>query len=86
MNELDIICKCGHYLKEHNIDCCGKTNIEKGIICDLNFHCVCLADIDEKCWCKCGCSCTRKNSCQCSKYRADNLTHVEQLAKQKGLA
>lgn len=45
----DLMCKCGHSLGNHNLTCCNRTNLEKNIICDYNFHCVCLVKVDEKC-------------------------------------
>jgi len=60
MNELDIICKCGHTKKEHRMDYTSGTQ-------------GCRIYIEEFKW------------CGCYNYHPDNLLHIEQLAKRKGL-
>lgn len=58
MNELDIICKCGHEKELH------------------------LAMFKE------GCNFSNSGfyrDCRCTKYIADNLTYIQDLAQKKGL-
>jgi hypothetical protein len=59
MNELDILCRCGHAKKEH---------LDDGIFSD------CLVTYKAQ-----------KEDCGCMKYVPDNLSYIEDLAKERKL-
>jgi hypothetical protein len=72
MNELDIICKCGHNENLHFDNAIVSGCYGQDGFCIRNK----LFITGEIKW---------VNKCYCEGYKADNLLTIEVLAKQKGL-
>ena len=73
MNEFDILCKCGHSKSGHS-------RFGPHTMQDYQ-SCICWLGRNRGL----GLKKTNWRTCKCEQYQPDNLSHIEQVAKQKGL-